>query len=88
MSLLRLEPSVASQEAGDGGDIGQLHKLLTSPTYKGEYVFNRKVWKTKEEKPDAERVCMRSLVHHTRRGRPLHDSQAPTRQRTFGSRRA
>ncbi|MND94481.1 putative diguanylate cyclase YcdT [compost metagenome] len=38
MSLLRLEPSVASQEAGDGGDIGQLHKLLTSPTYKGEHV--------------------------------------------------
>ncbi|WP_457663457.1 recombinase family protein [Sinorhizobium medicae] len=38
--------------------IGQLHKLLTSPTYKGEYLFNRKVWKTKEDKPETERVMV------------------------------
>ncbi|MFW8586926.1 recombinase family protein [Rhizobium beringeri] len=38
--------------------IGQLHKLLTSPTYKGEYRFNRKVWKTKEDKPDTEQIVV------------------------------
>ncbi|WP_208249064.1 recombinase family protein [Rhizobium sp. T1470] len=38
--------------------IGQLHKLLTSPTYKGEYRFNRKVWKTKEDKPETEQVIV------------------------------
>jgi site-specific DNA recombinase len=38
--------------------IGQLHKLLTSPTYKGEYRFNRKVWKTKENKPETEQVLV------------------------------
>ncbi|MFW7357802.1 MAG: recombinase family protein [Brucella sp.] len=38
--------------------IGQLHKLLTSPTYKGEYRFNRKVWKTKEDKPETEQVVV------------------------------
>lgn len=36
--------------------IGPLHKIITSPTYKGEYRFNRKVWKTKEIKPEAEQV--------------------------------
>ncbi|GEC36451.1 recombinase family protein [Sinorhizobium meliloti] len=38
--------------------IGQLHKLLTSPTYKGDYRFNRKVWKTKEDKPETEQVMV------------------------------
>lgn len=36
--------------------IGPLHKLLTSPTYKGEYRFNRKVWKTKEAKPEEQQI--------------------------------
>lgn len=38
--------------------IGPLHKLITSPTYKGEYRFNRKVWKTKEDKPESEQVAV------------------------------
>ncbi|WP_274853574.1 recombinase family protein [Sinorhizobium meliloti] len=38
--------------------IGQLHKILTSPTYKGEYRFNRKVWKTKEAKPESEQITV------------------------------
>lgn len=38
--------------------IGPLHALLTSPTYKGEYRFNRKVWKTKEEKPEADQIMV------------------------------
>lgn len=38
--------------------VGQLHKLLTSPTYKGDYRFNRKVWKTKEAKPETEQVAV------------------------------
>ena len=36
--------------------IGQLHKIITSPTYKGDYRFNRKVWKTKEAKPETDQV--------------------------------
>jgi site-specific DNA recombinase len=38
--------------------IGQLHKILTSPTCEGEYRFNRKVWKTKEAKPQADQVAI------------------------------
>ena len=38
--------------------IGPLHKLITSTTYKGEHRFNRKVWKTKEEKPESEQVVV------------------------------
>lgn len=38
--------------------VGQLHKLLTSTTYKGEYRFNRKVWKTKEDKPEDQQVIV------------------------------
>ena len=38
--------------------IGPLHKILTSPTYKGEYRFNRTVWKTKEAKPDEEQIAV------------------------------
>ncbi|WP_095089997.1 recombinase family protein [Mesorhizobium sophorae] len=38
--------------------IGPLHKILTSPTYKGEYRFNRKVWKTKETKPDDQQIAV------------------------------
>lgn len=43
------DPVSCRTRKGARWGIGQLHKLLTSPTYKGEYVFNRKVWKTKEE---------------------------------------
>ncbi len=38
--------------------IGPLHKILTSPTYKGEYRFNRTVWKTKEAKPEEEQIAV------------------------------
>lgn len=38
--------------------VGPLHKLITSPTYKGEYRFNRTVWKTKEAKPESEQVMV------------------------------
>ncbi|WQP05272.1 recombinase family protein (plasmid) [Sinorhizobium meliloti] len=38
--------------------IGPLHKILTSPTYKGEYRFNRKVWKTREAKPESDQVTV------------------------------
>ncbi|WP_412033258.1 recombinase family protein [Nitratireductor aquimarinus] len=38
--------------------IGPLHKLITSTTYKGEHRFNRKVWKTREEKPVAEQIVV------------------------------
>jgi DNA invertase Pin-like site-specific DNA recombinase len=36
--------------------IGPLHKIITSPTYKGEYRFNCKVWKTKEAEPEADQI--------------------------------
>ncbi|MEW9614417.1 recombinase family protein [Shinella sp. S4-D37] len=38
--------------------IGPLHKLITSETYKGTYRFNRKVWKTKEDKPESEQIAI------------------------------
>src|SRR5690606_7120102 len=38
--------------------IGPLHKLITSTTYKGEHRFNRKVWKTREAKPESEQVVV------------------------------
>lgn len=38
--------------------IGPLHKLITSTTYKGEHRFNTEVWKTKEAKPESERVAV------------------------------
>ncbi|MGB3540068.1 MAG: recombinase family protein [Mesorhizobium sp.] len=38
--------------------IGPLHKILTSPTYRGEYRFNRTVWKTKEAKPEEEQITV------------------------------
>lgn len=38
--------------------IGPLHKLITNETYKGTYRFNRKVWKTKEDKPESEQVAI------------------------------
>ncbi len=38
--------------------IGPLHKLITSETYKGIYRFNRKVWKTKEDKPESEQIAI------------------------------
>jgi site-specific DNA recombinase len=36
--------------------IGPLHQILTRATYKGEHKFNRKVWKTKEAKPEADQI--------------------------------
>lgn len=38
--------------------IGPLHNLITSTVYKGEYRFNRKIWKTKEDKPAAEQIMV------------------------------
>ena len=38
--------------------IGPLHKLITSTTYKGEHRFNRKVWKTRQAKPESEQVIV------------------------------
>lgn len=38
--------------------IGPLHQILTRTTYKGEHRFNRKVWKTKESKPEAEQIVI------------------------------
>lgn len=38
--------------------IGPLHKIITSPTYKGEYRFNRRVWKTKEAKPESDQIVV------------------------------
>ena len=38
--------------------IGPLHKLISSSVYKGEYRFNRKIWKTKEDKPVAEQIMV------------------------------
>ncbi len=38
--------------------IGPLHQILTRATYKGEHRFNRKVWKTKESKPECEQVVI------------------------------
>lgn len=38
--------------------IGPLHLILTRPTYKGEHRFNRKVWKTREAKPEADQVVV------------------------------
>src|SRR5690606_20821363 len=34
------------------------HKLVTNTTYKGEYRFNRKHWKLKEEKPVSEQIVV------------------------------
>jgi len=36
--------------------IGPLHQILTRATYKREHRFNRKVWKTKEAKPEADQI--------------------------------
>ena len=41
--------------------IGQLHEILTRTTYKGEHRFNRKVWKTRQAKPDADHVPSPSI---------------------------
>ncbi len=38
--------------------IGPLHQILTRATYKGEHRFNRKVWKTKEAKPEADQIAV------------------------------
>ncbi|MDI6027518.1 hypothetical protein QBK99_15090 [Corticibacterium sp. UT-5YL-CI-8] len=38
--------------------IGPLRSLLTSPTYKGEYRFNRKVWKAKEDQRTVDQVMV------------------------------
>ncbi|VFU10937.1 Resolvase domain protein [Methylocella tundrae] len=36
--------------------IGPLHQILIRETYKGMHHFNRKVWKTKEAKPEADQI--------------------------------
>jgi site-specific DNA recombinase len=38
--------------------IGPFHQILTRPTYKGEHRFNRKVWKTRQAKPEADHVAV------------------------------
>jgi len=38
--------------------IGPLHQILTRKTYRGEHRFNRKVWKTREAKPEADQVAV------------------------------
>jgi len=38
--------------------IGPLYLILTRSTYKGEHRFNRKVWKTKEAKPEADQIAV------------------------------
>ena len=38
--------------------IGPLHSLITNETCKGSYRFNRKVWKTKEDKPASEQIAI------------------------------
>lgn len=38
--------------------IGPLHALITSPTYKGDYRFNRKIWKTRQPKPEADQISI------------------------------
>lgn len=38
--------------------IGPLHKLITNPTYKGEYRFNRTNWKSKAEKPESDQIAV------------------------------
>ncbi|NEJ60762.1 recombinase family protein [Rhizobium leguminosarum] len=38
--------------------IGPLHQILTRLTYKGEHRFNRKVWKTKEAKPESDQIAV------------------------------
>jgi site-specific DNA recombinase len=37
---------------------GQLHKILTGTSYKGEHRFNRKVWKTRKAKPEADHISV------------------------------
>lgn len=44
--------------SGTKWGIGPLHSLITNETYKGTYRFNRKVWKTKEEKPASEQIAI------------------------------
>jgi site-specific DNA recombinase len=43
---------------GSRWGIGALHAILTRPTYKGEHCFNRKVWKTRKAKPEADHVAV------------------------------
>ena len=38
--------------------IGPLHQILTRATYKGVHTFNRKVWKTRQAKPEAEQIAV------------------------------
>ncbi|WP_348533610.1 recombinase family protein [Hyphomicrobium sp. CS1GBMeth3] len=38
--------------------IGPLYLILTRTTYKGEHRFNRKVWKTREAKPEADQITV------------------------------
>lgn len=59
--------------------IGPLHNLITSTVYKGEYRFNRKIWKTKEDKPVAEQIMV--PVEPIIDGKTFDDLQAALRAR-------
>ena len=39
-------------------DIGPLHEIITSQTYKREIRFNPRVWKTRGAKPEAEQIMV------------------------------
>jgi hypothetical protein len=41
---------------GSRWGVGPLHAILTRATYKGEHRFNRKVWKTRQAKPESEQI--------------------------------
>lgn len=43
---------------GSRWGVGPLHAILTRPTYKGLHRFNRKVWKTREDKPESEIITI------------------------------
>ncbi len=43
---------------GSRWGIGPLYLILTRSTYKGEHRFNRKVWKTKQAKPEADQIAV------------------------------
>jgi site-specific DNA recombinase len=63
--------------------IGQLHGILTRATYKEEHRFNRKVWKTRQAKPDADHVPVASIRLSTRkRSTPCRRHSNPETRRS------
>lgn len=59
--------------------IGPLHNMITSAVYKGEYRFNRKIWKTNEDKPVAEQIMV--PVEPIIDGKTFDDLQAALKAR-------